>query len=160
MRKAISRSLNQQSGFILPILILLTLIMIVVAGYLFFKGPEVGNTPLFKKIGEQVEKKVKVNKEPEGEILSAIAEIAITKDGFMPATIKVIPGQQVTFVNQDNNSHRVIPYPMATRNALPGLDSEDLQPTDSFIYSFEKTGTFTISESINPGKFTATVVVN
>lgn len=157
MWKIIKKFSNQESAFIiLPILIFLTIIMIAVAVYLYLKGPQVGETQLFK----QLEEKVKINKGPQVEGLSVMAEVAITKDGFMPATIKVMPGQQVTFINQDRSSHRVVPYPLATRHILPGLDSEDLQPTDSFVYAFEKSGTYTISESINPGKYTATVVVN
>lgn len=149
-----NKPLDNQSGFMLPILILLTVIMAVITGYLYLKQSEVAQYQFIKQIEE------KINIKPKIDPVMIPAEVAITKSGFIPSTIKIIPGQQVTFVNEDRNAHRVVPYPLAMRNILPELDSEYLQPTDSFTYSFEKSGTFTISESLSPGKYTVTVVVN
>lgn len=152
-----NKTLRSQSGFILPILVIVTIIMLAVAGYLYLKSPEIDKPEFVRQLEEKVNKNI-----PDINIddsIQAPAEVAITKDGFMPSTITVMAGQQIIFVNQDKSAHRVIPY-LASRNSLPELDSEDLQPTDSFTYSFEKIGTFTLSDSINLGKYKATVIVN
>lgn len=153
-----NKLIRSQSGLILPVLIILivlTIIMLGIAGYLYFNNPGVASLEFVKQIKERIDQKVNINDQPQFP-----AEVAITKDGFVPASISIIAGQQVVFVNQDKNTHRIVPYPLATRNMLPELDSENLQPTDSFSYSFEKTGTFTISDDINLGKHKAIVIVN
>ena len=149
-----NKHLRSQSGFILPILILLAVAIVVIGRYFYLKKPEMVQYQFVK----QIEKKINIK--PKVDPVVIPAEVTITKGGFIPSTIKIIPGQQVIFVNEDKNAHRIVSYPLATRNILPELDSEDLQPTDSFAYSFESPGTFTISESLNPGKYTVTVVVN
>lgn len=156
---------KRQSGLILPVLILLillTIVMIAVAGYLYLNNPDIEKPQFMEKIKEDVNQKVNISDQFLAPARSnlAQAEIAITKDGFVPETISIAVGQQVTFVNKDNNTHRILPYPLATREMLPELDSEDLQPSDSFTYSFENKGTFTLSENIKPGKYKVTVVVN
>lgn len=145
-----------KSGFILPILILITLIMLGVAGYLYLKIPEIDKVGFIR---QQLENKVsrKMNAD---DLVERPAEVAITKNGFVPSTITIVAGQRITFVNQDASAHRVIPYPRANRNSMPELDSGNLQPTDSFTYAFENIGTFTINNNINLEKFNATVIVN
>ena len=137
----------------LPILIL-AVIMFGIAGYLYLKSLGIERPALVRQLGEKVTDKANIDnwiKNP--------AEIMITKDGFVPATVSIVAGQQVTFVNQDKNAHRVIPSPPTTSKSLPEFDSEDLQPSDSFTYSFESIGTFTISDNKNSGKHHATVIV-
>lgn len=145
-----------KSGFILPILILITLITLGVTGYLYLKFPEIDTAGFIK---QQLENKVskKINTD---DLVKSPAEVAITRNGFVPSTITIVAGQQITFVNQDASTHRVIPYPRAKSNSMPELDSGDLQPADSFTYAFESTGTYTISNNINIEKFKATVIVN
>lgn len=87
------------------------------------------------------------------------AEVTITDSGFSPTTITIAAGQQVTFTNRDQSTHRVIPYPAVVRDRLPQLDSDDLQPTDSFTYTFEKSGNFSLSDYMNLGKYVVTVIV-
>lgn len=129
--------------------------MIVVLGYLYFFSTEFVKTDIFKKVEERVSKTQNIE-----DRIKAPAEVAFTRNGFVPATISITVGQQVVFTNTDGNAHRIIPYPLATRSLLPDLDSENLQPTDSFTYSFENRGTFTISENMNPGKYKALLIVD
>lgn len=141
----------------MPILIIATIIMFGVFGILYFylNAAQADKPEFIRRIEDKINRKVNMDYQ-----VRTPAEVAITKNGFVPATISIVAGQQVTFVNQDKNAHRILPYPLATRSLLPELDSEDLQPTDSFTYSFERMGTFTISENINLGKYKATVIVN
>lgn len=153
-----NKLIRYQSGLILPVLILLialTIVMLGLAGFLYLNNPEIEKPEFVKQIKEKVDQKVNIDYQ----FLSP-TEVAITKDGFIPASISIIAGQQVTFINQDRNAHRILPYPLATRKMLPELDSENLQPTDSFTYSFEKTGTFTISDNMNIDKHKAIIIVN
>ncbi len=145
--------MNNKSGFILPLLILATLGMLGVLGYLYIQIPDTDKPEIIR----QIQKKVNIS--PLAGAAEPTAEIAITKEGFVPQTVSVVAGQQVTFVNKNNAAHRIAPYPKSAFNNLPAFDSEDLQPTDSFTYSFEKIGTFTIADSLNPYKYKVTVIV-
>lgn len=142
-----TKALRSQSGFILPVLVIVAIIMLTVAGYLYLKSAEIEKPEFVRQLEED-------------DSIKSPAEVAITRNGFTPSTIRIVVGQQITFVNQDKNAHRVIPYTQTSRSSLPELDSEDLQPTDSFTYSFEKIGTFTLSDSMDLGKYKATVIVN
>jgi plastocyanin len=137
------------------ILVITTLAMSGFAGYLYFYNSDLAKTDIFKKVEEQFTRTKTKN-----DWIEAPAEVTLTKDGFVPAILSITAGQQVTFINTDDNAHRIIPYPLATRNLLPDLDSENLQPTDSFTYAFENRGTYTISESMNPGKYKALLIVD
>jgi len=148
------KSLSNQSGFVLPILILAVIAIFAVAGYLYLQSLGIEKPTLVTQMGEKISDKTNIDN-----WIKTPAEITITKDGFVPATVSVMAGQQVTFVNQDKNIHRVIPSPPSTNQSLPEFDSEELQPTDSFTYSFEKIGTFTVSDNKNSEKYKATVIV-
>ncbi|OGE29650.1 hypothetical protein A2867_02225 [Candidatus Daviesbacteria bacterium RIFCSPHIGHO2_01_FULL_40_11] len=149
------KSLKSQSGFMLPILILAAVAIFAVVGYLYFRSLEIEKPALLSKFEEQVSDKANLDN-----WVKTPAEIMITKDGFVPSSVSIMAGQQVTFINQDTNVHRVIPSPPSTSKSLPEFDSEDLQPTDSFTYSFENIGTFTVSNNKNLGGYKATVIVN
>jgi plastocyanin len=88
------------------------------------------------------------------------ASVVINKDGFLPATIKVKKGTTVTWTNQDASPHRVASDPHPTHEGLPGLDSgEPLAKGDTYSFTFEKTGTFTYHDHLNPMTLQATVVI-
>ncbi len=88
------------------------------------------------------------------------AAVSITKNGFDPATISVKKNQEVTFTNNDDKAHRVFSDPFPTGKNLPGFDSQKvLMPGDSFTYVFEKTGSFTYTDYLNPTTYHGTVEV-
>lgn len=88
------------------------------------------------------------------------AVVTITDQGFSPSTIKVKKGTQVTFTNLDTKLHRVASDPYPTHSTLPGFDSvEPLNVNDSYSYIFEKSGTFTYQDYLNPYKIKGTVIV-
>ena len=130
--------------------------MLGVTGYLYLKIPEIDKGGF---IQQQLENKVN-RKMTTDDLVKSPAEIAITKNGFVPSTITIVAGQQITFVNQDASAHRVTPYSKSSRMNLLDLDSGDLQPTDSFTYAFESIGTFTLSNNKDLEKYRATVIVN
>lgn len=110
----------------------------------------------------QVNKKT-MPKEPEQPVVTKIvspAQVSITKNGFSPQTIQVKKGQSITWTNTDKNPHQVASGPHPTHTNLPGFDGQEaLTTNDSFTFTFEKTGTFTYHDHLNPLKFQGTVVV-
>ena len=88
------------------------------------------------------------------------AQVVITKDGFSPETITVRRGTQVTWTNEDRNPHQIASDPHPAHKNLPGFDSpEPLLLKESYSYTFEKTGTFTYHDHLNPLKLKGTVIV-
>ena len=88
------------------------------------------------------------------------ASVEITKDGFNPATITVNKGSAVTWTNKDTDPHWVASDPHPTHTGLKGFDSgENINKGDSYSFTFDKTGTFTYHDHLNPLKFHGTVVV-
>lgn len=143
------------SHLVLPLLVLITLVLVSITGYLYFT-----KMPQIEKIAIKSLLERKISIKPNLDEITNPAEVVITKNGFIPSTINIVAGQQITFVNQDSNMHRITPYPRVKRNNLPQLDSGELQPTDSFTYAFENIGTYIISNNIDLEKFKATVIVN
>ena len=96
---------------------------------------------------------------PSPAIAASEAKVSITKDGFVPATISIKKGSQVTWANQDSSSHQIASDPHPTHTSLKALLSDQLAKDDSFSFIFEKAGTFTYHDELNPLKFQGTVKV-
>lgn len=86
------------------------------------------------------------------------AKISITRGGFVPATVNLQTGDRITWVNRDKVSHRVVSDPHPAHSGLPDLDSDLLEPNDSFTMTLEKPGTFIYHLEENP-KLKGTMVV-
>lgn len=90
----------------------------------------------------------------------APAQVSITSDGFIPATISVKVGQAVTWTNTDSAPHIVASDPYPNDNALAGFDSkQDLYKNDHYSFVFNKVGTYTYHDDLNPYTFEGTVIV-
>jgi plastocyanin len=90
----------------------------------------------------------------------APAEVSITSTAFVPSTIKVRVGQAVTWTNTDSTAHVVASDPYPTDNGLAGFDSkQQLDTNDRFSYVFNKVGTYTYHDDLNPYSMDGTVVV-
>lgn len=86
--------------------------------------------------------------------------VTITNAGFVPQTVRIKKGTQVTWTNTEKNPHWVASDPHPTHTGLPGFDSlSALTANDSYTYTFDKTGTFTYHDYLNPLKFKGTVIV-
>lgn len=78
-------------------------------------------------------------------------EIQITKDGFIPATITVPTGTTITWVNKDNNPHRVASNPHPDHSQTPGLDSkEPIGPEASYSFTATTAGTIHYHDHYQP----------
>jgi plastocyanin len=84
------------------------------------------------------------------------AIITVTADGFSPATVKIQPGQSVTWVNEDDTEHQIA----ADETVLPDLnDSDPLSTGETYSYPFEDKGTYVFFDSRNPEKYQGSVIV-
>jgi len=90
----------------------------------------------------------------------APAQVSITSSGFVPATVTIKVGQAVTWINTDTAPHVVASDPYPTDNALSGFDSQqNLSPNDHYSFPFDKTGTYTYHDDLNPYTLVGTVIV-
>jgi plastocyanin len=84
------------------------------------------------------------------------ASVAITPDGFTPATIKIKKGEDVAWVSQDDAVHQVY----ADQQVIPGLDSaQPLSDGDTYIFTFEESGTYNYYDPLAPAQYQGTVIV-
>ncbi|KKR80711.1 MAG: hypothetical protein UU73_C0004G0033 [Candidatus Daviesbacteria bacterium GW2011_GWA1_41_61] len=137
------RKLKNQGFSAIILLVLIAAISILLIYFYYFKSSG--------KIEEWVKKYTPQTSKSEQTVVET--NVKITKEGFVPQIIKVKIGTEVTWINEDKNSHQVI-------SDLEGLDSDEpLLANDSFSFKFEKTGTFSYYDDLNPQKFKGTVVV-
>ena len=99
---------------------------------------------------------------PATPVSQATAEVSLTAAGLTPATISIEAGTQLAWKNDDQAPHQVAADPHPLNDSIPGFDNGQLlQPGDSFSFTFETPGTYTIHDHLNPldPKWQGTVVV-
>jgi plastocyanin len=90
----------------------------------------------------------------------APGQVSVTSTGFVPATVTVKVGQAVTWTNTDSAPHVIASDPYPTDNALSGFDSQqDLSTNDRYSFVFDKAGTYTYHDDLNPYTLEGTVIV-
>lgn len=134
-------------------ILLMGLIILVILGFLIFKIGLVQPNDILNNINQTPQQTAEVP------IISEYL-IDITKDGFIPATIKIKKGAQVKWINKDKNMHWIQADPHPTGSSLPQLDSaEGLEEDVSYGYTFDQSGTYMYHDHLNPLKFKGTVIV-
>lgn len=149
MKKILPKYIHQERGFAPVLLILLVIVVALVGGYFYLKSTNPGALNGIPRVNEQ--------QTPVAPQMQA--QVTITDKGFSPATIKVKKGSQVTWTNLDKAPHLVASDPHPTHTLLPGLESPVLLSNDSYSFIFEKVGSFTYHDHLNPYKFKGTVIV-
>jgi plastocyanin len=89
--------------------------------------------------------------------------ITISPQGFIPASISLKKGSQLTWQNNDERPHQVIFGPHPVHQSLMGLkniESPALATNESFTFTFETTGTFSYHDEFNPLNSTGVVIVH
>lgn len=85
--------------------------------------------------------------------------VSITSDGFVPETVLVTTGTTVTWINEDDELHRVASNPHPTHDDLLGLDSgEAIGLGESYSFTFDDPGEFGYHDHLDP-ETNGTVVV-
>jgi plastocyanin len=88
------------------------------------------------------------------------AQVNIQSNNFSPKTISVKVGQAVTWINNDASPHQIASDPYPTDNTLSALNSKsDLYTNDKYSYVFDKPGTYTYHDELNPFVFDGTIIV-
>ena len=88
------------------------------------------------------------------------AEVSITSNGFIPATITVAKGTTVTWKNADNARHQVASEPYPSHSKPEDLFAiEPLATGDTYSYTFNEAGTYNYLDQLNPYKVKGVVVV-
>ena len=148
---------TNQQGLILPLLLILIASGVAILGYLYLGQDSSQLIPQVSQVKDQFKDQVKklvpnqLSVTKTSVLPTSSALISITKEGFTPSTITVAKDQQVTWVNQDQSNHQILSKELE-------LDSELLQPNDSFTFTLEKIGTFSYQDPLNP-KVKGTVIV-
>lgn len=88
------------------------------------------------------------------------AIVDITSHGFVPQDVRVKVGQGVKWVNIDRKPHQPATDPYPLENGLSGFRAAaPLQMSQSYTFTFDKTGVFTYHDHLNPLKFKGSVIV-
>jgi plastocyanin len=88
------------------------------------------------------------------------ARVTITPQGFVPATLTIRQGQAVVWTNSDSATHQVDSDPYPSNNYL--TDFNELQPmpyNGQFSFIFNKIGSYTYHDNLNPYRLKGTIVV-
>jgi len=89
-------------------------------------------------------------------VKTADAQVSLASAGFMPASLRLKTGSQVTWTNTDTVGW------ILSSSQLPDMDSDAINPKDSYSFTFDKAGTYTISTttaSSTPVTNTMTITV-
>lgn len=134
---------SPSSGNKTTILALIALLVIVVAGVFTFSSGKSTTSPGTASIS-----------------VPAAADVSITNLGFNPVTVDIKVGQAVTWINDDSAPHTVASDPYPTDNTLADFNSKgNLSTNDSYSFVFNKPGTYTYHDDLNPYTLQGTVVV-
>ena len=119
---------------------------VVLVGYLFINSKSSEKSPVTPPTTKAVAVKQ--------------AQITITKEGFVPAEINVKKGTEITWTNTDEVAHQVASDPHPNHDKLKDLgDGEVLAKGESFSFIFERSGSYTYHDHLNPLRFNGKVVV-
>ena len=88
--------------------------------------------------------------DPQETSQQSVAQITITKDGFIPATLAVKKGTRIIWTNTDSKMHQIQANPHPTGESLPGLKSEILNNTQTYEYTADTVGIYGYHDQLNP----------
>jgi len=77
-------------------------------------------------------------------------KVTVTKNGFESQTLKIKVGTKVTFVNNSGNAISVNSDPHPTHTLFPFLNIGVINDGASASVTFDKAGTFTYHNHLNP----------
>lgn len=84
------------------------------------------------------------------------SSVSITTEGFSPNTIKIKPGQEVTWSNDSSDAREL----KADTESLPEFGgAESLAAGDSYTYIFDEAGTYNYYDATSPDTHSGTVIV-
>ena len=90
------------------------------------------------------------------------ARASITKLGFDPVTILVKEGDQITWVNNDDQPHQIASGSHPVHEVflgIKGFESPVLQTKESFTFEAERTGSYTYHDENDPQGIQGKIIV-
>lgn len=88
------------------------------------------------------------------------ATVELSPSGFIPSTLKIKKGTAVTFTNGSDQLYWIASDPHPIHTLLPEFDSQQpIETGGTFTFIFDKVGTFTYHDHLNPLRFNGTVIV-
>ncbi len=103
-------------------------------------------------VGLLLNLKQPADKQPADLPIQKTAQVEITKDGFVPATLSIPAGTQVTWINKDTQPHHIASNPHPEHDGLAGLDSNDVIGIEggTYEFTFDQPGEYTYHDHLNP----------
>ena len=138
------------------ILLLLILIVLFAILILFLKFNKKGSPiqPFQPVPISESSKQIKIQKSNPATI------VEINKTRFFPQTIQIKQGTQVTWINNDTKPHQIKSDPHPLDNLYSFLNTDEkLMQGEEVTITFEKTGTFTYHDELNPLSFKGIIIV-
>ncbi len=78
------------------------------------------------------------------------AQVSITADGFVPATLIMNKNTKVTFTNNDSKPRQLQANPHPNGTSLPDFKSKVLSSSQTYTYTFSKSGSFGYHDHLDP----------
>lgn len=78
------------------------------------------------------------------------AQVTITPEGFLPATLIVNKNTTVVFTNNDDKPRQLQANPHPTGDSLPNFKSEVLGNNQTYSYTFKQSGIFRFHDHLDP----------
>ena len=111
-------------------------------------------------VKKRIDSASKIPTEVIEEKIERTAQVEITKDGFVPATLVIKKNTQVIFKNTDSKFHRVASDPYPINDKLPDFNSQNNIASDgTYSFLFKEIGTWTYHDDLTPFDFVGTIVV-
>lgn len=124
----------------------IVVVIIVVVAALAIRG---ASQPT-NSINQVVSQSVKEEEATAGGQIGEAQQVAISVDGFNPASLGVKKRTSVRFTNQSGKPAYVASNPHPIHTDLPEFQSGNLDTNDSFEFKFDKTGTWGYHDHLNP----------
>lgn len=140
--------------------LLIGVVILVVAGVFVLlnnQGSKKINTPSSTSVATTPPQSASPSVSPSPSAMEE-KKITVTKNGFAPQTLKIKAGTKVTFVNNSGSAISVNSNPHPTHTLFPFLNIGVINDGASASVTFDKTGTYTYHNHLNPSQ-TGEVVV-
>lgn len=127
------------------IVIIAIVLVILIGGFVAFKGAFNG-----KKTTSTTQQTQTTTTNPETQEKSTT--VKLSSNGFSPATIEVAPGTRVVFINESGESATVNSDDHPNHTKYPFLNLGEFGNNSSVQAVFEKAGTYTYHNHLNPSQ--------
>lgn len=87
------------------------------------------------------------------------ASVEITSNQVNPVEIKIRKGSSVVWNNKDEQPHQIASDPHPLHTNFSSLNSQIIEPSGTYSFTFTKSGTYTYHDHLNPLVIKGKVIV-